>query len=256
MPVTHEQVGIDALLERVSFDNGIIHHVQNPQMKTNVLDWIKSAQRHDVIESSDGETSYVCDAGKPQDYSSNASYFAAHTDGLYYETPPQFGLLYCLNAGSAPAPTFFIDTTRIVKKLSREAPEALAVLRRLDQVYIGRGGREHPRPLIEANPLGGEDVMNITLGRAYVRPSRTLGEAPHQRETANAMYQLFSYLEEATTLVHEWAPGDLLAWDNHRFIHGRGDASQSKGRLLVRAWLSPKIAPHRTFDVSNAVVWS
>jgi alpha-ketoglutarate-dependent taurine dioxygenase len=242
MLTTYNDMHVDALLERVSLDNASVYRSQMPDLGTHWLSWLRSARRHDLIESSDGDFSYVHDEGKSQDYSANERYFAAHTDGLYYRSPPQFGLLYCLRPGAAQAPTFFIDTARAIKTLSHNAPVALAVLRRLDQVYIGREDREYRRPFIEINPLTGEETMNITLGRGYARPSQTLqgmDEAPHQQETVDALQELFAHLREATVLTHEWTAGDLLAWDNYRFIHGRGDARGAIGRLLVRAWFSP-----------------
>lgn len=234
---------MDRLLAQVSADPSHIHVSNQVGLEVCLADMLKTAQQYSLIPSSDGAVSIVENKGKARDYSSNGAMFEAHTDGLYYDQPPQFGLLYCIRTGLIQVPTFFIDTTVLVRILSEREPDALAVLRKVDQVFIARGGNEHRRPVIEINPLSGEEVMNITLGRSYLRPAAITQATrePHLHEMVDAFHKLLNWLPAATTITHEWSKGDLLVWDNHRFIHGRGDASSSRGRSLMRAWLSPKL---------------
>ena len=236
-----ETATIDVVLEHVARENASVYQIRLPEASGPLLsNWLRSSRNYELIRSSEGDVSFVRDAGESLDYSANAKYFAAHTDGLYYAVPPQFSALACIDAGSAPVPTFFIDTTKAIDILKDSASVALALLRKLDQVFLGRDGNEYPHRLIQINPLTGEEVMNITLGRAYVRPSVdiSMADAPHQMEVVEALQLLFVSLETATVLKHRWTSGDVLVWDNHRFIHGRPDASQSSGRLLARAWFS------------------
>jgi alpha-ketoglutarate-dependent taurine dioxygenase len=241
MFLTGGTAALDAILDQVARDNKSVHWAHIPDVSTALLsDWIRSSQNYRLVKSSEGDVAFVRDAGESLDYSANAKYFAAHTDGLYYTVPPQFSVLACLDPGSAQVPTFFIDTTKAIDILKGCDSPALTTLRKLDQVFLGRDGSEYRRRLIEINPLTEEEAMNITLGRAYVRPSMglSMADVPHQKEIAEALQLLFVSLETATVLEHRWTLGDVLVWDNHRFIHGRPDASRSAGRLLARAWFS------------------
>ena len=234
---------VDECLAMLADNSDRVHFHHFPGLSANDLyEFLAAMSGYSLLKNSDGELSVVVNKGRPRDYSSNGEVFDAHTDGLYYERPPQFALLYCLQSGQKQVPTFFIDTTNLIEILSESEPSALAVLRDLDQVFVARDGREYRRPVIEINPIDGNEVMNITLGRAYLRPAvaqSTGKREPHQHETIAAFQRLLARLPEARSLVHAWSPGDLLLWDNHRFIHGRGDANDSVGRSLIRAWFSP-----------------
>ena len=234
---------IDEVLQELCSCNSEVYKGRVAGGVETIMDAATSSRRWKLISSSDGEISIVENRRIAQDYSANAAYFALHTDGLHYESPPQFAMLHCENAGTLSVPTFFLDTTRLLERLSRRDREAVEVLRRLDQVFIGRGGRECRRPMIEINPLDSAEVMNITFGRAYLRPARHVdgtGDEPHQAETVAAFQRVLQQVEEMGLSTHDWSSGDLIAWDNHRFVHGRGNAVGSEGRRLIRAWLSPK----------------
>jgi alpha-ketoglutarate-dependent taurine dioxygenase len=237
------QFSIDTSLRAVMTDNSVVHCSRFIGAADELRSAVDRSAAWRLVASSDGEISVVEDRGAPEDYSSNGAFFAAHTDGLVGAHPPQFVALLCDHPGRVAAPTFFLDTTRVLALMARHAPTSLAVLRRLDQVFISRGGSEYRRPVIESNPLDGEDIMNITFGRAYLRPARHLegnGQAPHQVESVTAFQALLSCAEDVGMTTHEWQRGDLLVWDNHRFVHGRGDATAAVGRRLIRAWLNPR----------------
>jgi alpha-ketoglutarate-dependent taurine dioxygenase len=238
-------LSIDELLRQLSSSNAAVWSQQLAEGSDEVRKAIRASSHWKLVRSSDGEISVVENRGAPHDYSSNDAFFALHTDGLHHKVPPQFSLLYCENPGTKSVPTVFLDTTRLLERLRKRAPDAHEVLQRLDQVFIGRDGRECRRPIIEVNPVDGAEVMNITFGRAYFRPARHVdgtGDEPHQAEAVAAFQCVLQLTDEIGLSNHVWNSGDLVAWDNYRFIHGRGKAVGSTGRRLIRAWLSPKVA--------------
>jgi alpha-ketoglutarate-dependent taurine dioxygenase len=238
-----ERLVVDDLLEEVSATNAAVC-MRRVHTKADDLELaLKCSSLCELNNSSGGAVSCVEDRNVSQDYSANAKPFALHTDGLAYERPPQFVLLYCESPGTRQVPTFFLDTARLLARLRRLEPSSFEILQRLDQAFIGRCGTEYRRPMIEINPLDGTEVMNVTFGRAYLRPARHVdgtGCEPHQAETVMAFRKVLCLADEMGLFSHTWSRGDLLVWDNYRFIHGRGDAAGSQGRRLLRAWLSPQ----------------
>src|ERR1039458_1310701 len=94
---------------------------------------VLQASSLDVIPSADGDISIVQESGDPTDYSRQSGYFDLHKDGLYYESPPHFVLLYCEHAGRGDSPTLVVDTRPVVAEIDRR-PE-LQVLKELELVY-------------------------------------------------------------------------------------------------------------------------
>jgi alpha-ketoglutarate-dependent taurine dioxygenase len=196
------------------------------------------ASNLNIIPSSDGEISIVQESGDPTDYSRQSGYFDLHKDGLYYQAPPHFVLLYCEDAGRGDSPTVIVDTRPVVEEIDRR-PE-LQVLKDVELVYQGKRADEHSHPLVEQHPLCDWRILNLGA-RAYLRPARVPrqgGIIPSLREIMTAMVEVFRLLDEAIVLRHFWKKGDLLLMDNHAFLHGREAEKLDYERKLFRAWFS------------------
>jgi alpha-ketoglutarate-dependent taurine dioxygenase len=204
------------------------------EMKAN----LKDTARFRKVASSDGAFSIVENLNEPDNYSANTFRFAAHTDGLARPIPPMFSMLYCISDGSSASETYFLDTFAIAQKMQQNYADAYEVIKRLEQVYIKNNGQTFARPFVEAHPISGMDILNITLGRAFTRPREDLKvmQIPHQEESVQALICLFNLMKEHQGLRHHWTKGDLIIWDNHRFIHGRDNVSDCIGRKLLRVW--------------------
>ena len=202
--------------------------------------------RFSVENTSDGPISIVEDRKLegPPDWSANLTYFAPHTDGAYYKHVPEFVILYCLDPGQQQTPTVFLDTVKALDHVRENHPAHYRVLRRLEQVFVRNNGRECSRPVIETHPITGREVVNITLGRAFVRPlgyPANIAEMPHQQEMVEAVAALTNALWQSKVYEQQWEKGALLLWDNNTLIHGRMEGSGNSSRRLVRIWLRDNV---------------
>ncbi len=190
-----------------------------------------------ILRSNDGLIAEVIHGEDQNDKSRDSTKFDLHTDGAYYERPPQFVILHCVDPGTTNIQTIFADT--------RSALEALEIkdidlLKTLDYTYIGRQGKEYQQPVVEPHFESGKLISNITA-RGYVKPSvakQKLHELPGMFDYVQAFQRFLSQLEKETVYRHTWKKDDLVIFDNHRFLHGRESEGIDKKRHLYRIWLS------------------
>ena len=188
---------------------------------------------------SDGDHSVVQDRERPLDYSQRGGFFDLHQDGMAQKHIPDMGILYCDNPGQRLNPTVFCDTTEIIEKLRLNSPHRFDVLRALDFIYLDKSGQETQHPLTDRHAL--TDQLFINLGsRGYVRQKSVI-EAPSIREMSDLLSEVFALAEQATFYRHCWSKGDLVLWDNHRLLPGRGGATIDRDRRLVRFILNRRL---------------
>jgi taurine dioxygenase len=148
-----------------------------------------------------------------------------HTDKAYVEVPTKGALLRAVVIPEEGGYTGWIDTTRVYRALPT------AIKRRIQNVRIihsfdashkrqsmVQGGvglfPDAIRPLVSVHPETDQPVLNISPATAV----RLVGLSDAEgTELLDEIIGLAT--NEAHAYVHNWQPGDLVAWDNLRMIH-------------------------------------
>lgn len=154
----------------------------------------------------------------------------AHTDLANRETPPGIQFFHCLEFSATGGESLLVDGFAVAEELRRTDPDAFEMLSTVPVGY-----RFHDRdwdlrwraPVIRLGPEGGYEE---------IRFSRQLEAAPDlDGETLVALHrakQAFVRLtrDPAFELQLRLQPGDLLAFQNRRVLHGRASFDPRSGR--------------------------
>lgn len=156
-----------------------------------------------------------------------------HTDLPTRETPPGFQFLHCIANEAGGGFSTMADGAAVVAALQAEHPEHYEALTTLRWIFFNRGpGIDHrwSGPLIDL----GVEGSPLTLRAFY--PVRGFPDmAPHDMPRAYEALRCFSRLADSDRfkLASAFVPGDLVAFDNRRILHGR-DAFESGGHRHLR----------------------
>lgn len=156
-----------------------------------------------------------------------------HTDLPTRETPPGFQFLHCIANEAAGGASTMADGAAVVDALREEHPEHYDALTTLRWVFFNRGpGIDHrwSGPLIDRGVAGSP----LTL-RAFYPVRGFPNMAPDDMPRAYEALRCFSRLADSDRfkLATPFRPGDLVAFDNRRILHGR-DAFESGGHRHLR----------------------
>jgi gamma-butyrobetaine dioxygenase len=153
-----------------------------------------------------------------------------HTDLPTRETPPGFQLLHCLvNTCSAGFSTM-ADGYAVVRHLREHRPDVHDVLVRANWVFFNRSPEHDHRwsgPLIDYGAPG----VPLTL-RAF-HPVRAFPDMDDvDVPEAYAALREFSRLagSDEFQIRYPFRPGDLVAFDNRRLLHGRDSIDVEGGQ--------------------------
>jgi len=165
----------------------------------------------------------------------------SHTDMNYRENSPGMQLLHCLKAehpdtlGSDPGgQSFFVDGFRVAKWMEENEPSAYHILTSTPVRFSIKNQNQRYSnmwPIIVTDAEG--DVQEIHYN------NRTMGplQAPdHVVVPFYHAYKLFSQRtrEESQKLSFHLTPGDLVAFNNRRVMHGRTSYDPTKVERHLR----------------------
>lgn len=156
-----------------------------------------------------------------------------HTDLPTRETPPGFQFLHCIQNEAGGGHSTMADGAAVVEALRVEHPEHYDALTTLRWVFFNRGpGIDHrwSGPLIDHGVPGSP----LTLRAFY--PVRGFPDMdPEDMPRAYAAMTCFSRMaaSDRFQISYPFAPGDLVAFDNRRILHGR-EAFESGGKRHLR----------------------
>lgn len=174
-----------------------------------------------VTETNYGRMFDVREIADPNNLAFTSRGLGLHTDNPYRDPVPGFQLLHCLEQSSQGGESIFVDGFAVVEDLSATDPEAVEMLATVPVPFAFRdksAALEAVRPLIERDPWG--DVKAVHYNNRSMRPIRL--PAAETRAYYRA-YRLFAELLRDPNF--EWRikleKGDLVAFDNHRILHGR-----------------------------------
>lgn len=148
-----------------------------------------------------------------------------HADRLYTDTPNRGALLRAVVIPEAEGQTGWIDMARAYRTLPEKVKARLQGLRIVHsyatshrrQNMVGGTADALPdsaHPLVFVHPETDMPLLNI--GPATAKEIIGLPQAEGE--------ELLDYLithatREEDAYIHDWKPGDLVAWDNYRAIH-------------------------------------
>jgi alpha-ketoglutarate-dependent taurine dioxygenase len=178
---------------------------------------------------------------------------AWHTDMSYAAHPPDASMLYSLEIPARGGDTWFSSMKAALAKM----PQALVErIRNLDIKHDGtydsggylrkgltpsndpRSSVGTPHPIVIEHPVSGE--LALYLGRrrnAYVMGLELA-------ESERLLDEIWSFVETAL-YRHQWAPGDLLLWDNRTTMHRREAFDPRARRVMHRTQIKGSAAPRR-----------
>ena len=162
------------------------------------------------------------------DCSDRTEFFDWHSDGLYHSQPPRRVLLYCLDPGHGGVKTEVADTDCVLSALPEEDYHVLTKLR---CNYVSHEG-VHSHPMVADGAL-----MLASRGYPTPSPSLPLEATPSIREITKALSSLYQTLDHYA-IRQEWHQGDVLIFDQHRYLHRRTGGPVDHRRKLIRMWFN------------------
>lgn len=156
-----------------------------------------------------------------------------HTDLPTRETPPGFQLLHCQVNTCTGGLSTMADGYAVAEKLAADHPAEYDALTTLRWTFFNRSPEHDHRwsgPIIDRGAPG----EPLTL-RAFhpVRAFPDMNDADLPR--AYAALRVFSRVagSGAFQLRYPFEPGDLVAFDNRRILHGRSPIDAAGGRRVL-----------------------
>jgi gamma-butyrobetaine dioxygenase len=181
-----------------------------------------------------------------------------HTDLPYRRLPPGMQLLLCETADAGGGETVLVDGYGIAEELHSTDREAWQTLTGMDRAFAYVN--EHQRY------IGGGPVIGLTAAGApdIIRHAPDL-VLPMKDDALQAEVDrsLEAFMDLAASPTYEFRirlePGQLVAFNNHRVLHGRGDVDmRTGGRRILGCYstldelASSRRVLRRTPDPSNA----
>jgi gamma-butyrobetaine dioxygenase len=177
---------------------------------------------------------------RPEPAPDNLAYTAAglglHTDNPYREPVPGYQILHCLIADTEGGESIFADGYAIAEKLRGDDPEAFSALTTIPVDFRYRDASTELtawRTLIELDREG--RIARIHWNNRSMSTARL---PLHRAEGFYRAYRTFAAMLRSPEFIHRirLQPGELVAFDNGRVLHGR--TSFSGERLLQGCYVN------------------
>ena len=170
----------------------------------------------------------------PNSTANTAIELPAHSDLPSRETPPGFQLLHCLENNVAGGQSTMTDGLAVARHLEEHEPEVMESLITDEWVFCNRDNKHDHRwtgPVIDK----GDGRVPWTF-RAF-HPVRGFPAMPSER-ISHAYFAMQRFGRVANSvdfqIRYDLNPGDLVAFDNRRVLHGRKSFDSSKGSRELR----------------------
>jgi gamma-butyrobetaine dioxygenase len=159
-----------------------------------------------------------------------------HTDNPYRDPVPGYQLLHCITSAAQGGESIFVDGFAVASTLRDEDPAAFAILVRTPVDFAFRDSAADlaaRRTLIQVDRFGAVEAIhynNRSISTARIPPGEAEGFYRAYRKFAQRLRA--PEFEYRVTLK----PGDLVAFDNSRVLHGRTPFTGS--RLLQGCYVA------------------
>jgi alpha-ketoglutarate-dependent taurine dioxygenase len=169
-----------------------------------------------------------------------------HADKMYTPDPNRGALLRAAVRPAEGGLTGWIDTSRVYEKLPYRIKckiQGLHIVHSYDvahraQSMVAGGAGQFPdtiHPLIIVHPESDRPALNLSP----VSAARIVG-LPADEAADLLDYLIEVGTDEADAYVHDWEPGDLVAWDNLRTIHRAFGHKKRFPRVMHSMALKPE----------------
>jgi taurine dioxygenase len=148
-----------------------------------------------------------------------------HSDGMYRPSPNRGALLRAVVIPEKGGNTGWIDSARVYRTLPygiKAKIQDLRIIHSYDVAHRGqsmvKGGAgmfpEVIHPLVSVHPENDLPVLNLSPSTA-----KEIVGLPEEEATELLDYLVRFGTNEEEAYVHDWEPGDIVAWDNLRTMH-------------------------------------
>jgi gamma-butyrobetaine dioxygenase len=174
-----------------------------------------------ITETNYGRIFNVWSLPAPNNLAYAGAGLGLHTDNPYRDPVPGFQFLHCLQASDEGGESLFADGFAVAEDMRAEDPEGFAVLSRTPVRFTFKDADSDltaERPLISLDHRG--DIAAIHYNNRSIAPLSLPGGEMRRFYSA---YRLFSEtLRDPRYIMRlRLQPGDLVAFYNHRVLHGR-----------------------------------
>jgi len=226
---------IESKSSTLDWMNAVLNHgvcviEESPKNEETLLEFIKTTG----CESSHrlyGVTFVVEATVNPINVAYSSEALAPHQDLAYYESPPGIQLLHCLEFDPKieGGNSTFVDGHAAAEILKKKHPKSFKTLCEIPATFQKDHVRRadaakmfYQRPHIHTNNFG--DVTAIFWAPPFEGPLRV---PPEQVELYYQSYKDFERVLNSAELLESHGmefrsrPGDLVVFNNRRFLHGR-----------------------------------
>ena len=162
---------------------------------------------------------------------------AAHTDNPYRDPCPTVQLLHCLAAASDGGESRFVDGSAAAERLRQEDPAAFRTLTTTDVTFRFHGAEvdlRARRRLIELDADGA--VRAVSVNNRSMEPlSADRADAAVFYRAYRGFVELLASGDHAIEITLQ--PGELVAFDNRRVLHGRSAYHPTQRRRLQGCYI-------------------
>ncbi|MEK9684893.1 MAG: TauD/TfdA family dioxygenase [Rhodospirillaceae bacterium] len=163
-----------------------------------------------------------------------------HHDACYYPKPDAATFLYAIEIPSSGGNTLFANMYEAYERIPQALKQKLKG-REVLQIYnYGMVEKVDPDGDLSQVRHGKQPIFirHRETGRIALYVNRLMTakiEGLSREDSDNILDELFEIIENPAIIYeHEWAPGDLLIWDNQSSCHARTDFPRDERRILRR----------------------
>ncbi|MFF3958338.1 TauD/TfdA family dioxygenase [Streptomyces sp. NPDC001890] len=169
-------------------------------------------------------------------YSSSNRTGGFHTDGTLLDVSPHVAMLAGLSTADEGGETVLVDGHALVDRMAYSAPELLDLLRSPHPFHSGDGDQD---------PVIVHEIVDRSTHRPRIRYLRRYIEQGYARRGGAVDEKLTAALDMWDELIRTpelrtpvmIERGQILLWDNFRFVHGRTPfVERTRHRRLRRAY--------------------
>jgi gamma-butyrobetaine dioxygenase len=222
----HDRAGVRAWISALKVD-GIVLLQGVPEVSRQLLE---VARRIGPVRATNfGEYYDVLSMPKPNASAYTAMGLELHTDLANWRFPPDVQLLFCLKSDVRGGESVFADGFRVAEDLRAADPVAFDLLTTRPMEYRFHDTNcdiRHHAPLIETDRDG--NLQHIRFNN-WLRGASAFPE-PIIEPMYAAIGTFWRMLRDRKYQLHlRLRPGDLVAYNNHRVLHGRAPFDASSG---------------------------
>ena len=157
-----------------------------------------------------------------------------HVDLATREYQPGLQFLHCLESSTTGGDGRYLDGFRLAEVLRDEHPEHFRTLTTVPWRWANRSPHSDYRWASTPIVLDGHgEVVEVRVGNWLRAPLHAPFEAVEAAYAAYRTLFTLTYRDDLAIRV-AYAPGDLMAFDNRRILHGRDSYEAAGGQRFLR----------------------